>query len=111
MQRSIFFVSDGTGITAETIGHSLLTQFEGIEFRQFRIPFVDTEQKAYDALEKIRHAAQHTQVWVISHANRLINALNQDEACQHLVLEKALGETVVYGQERLDRPPWNWPKS
>jgi len=59
----------------------------------------------------IRHAAQHTQVWVISHANRLINALNQDEACQHLVLEKVLGETVVCGQERLDRPPWNWPKS
>ena len=45
-RRTIFFVSDGTGITAETIGHSLLTQFEGIEFKQIRLPFVDTEKKA-----------------------------------------------------------------
>ncbi len=27
MKRSVFFISDGTGITAETLGHSLLAQF------------------------------------------------------------------------------------
>lgn len=57
MQRTIFFISDGTGITAETIGHSLLTQFEGIEFRQIRMPFVDTLEKAEKARERIAEAA------------------------------------------------------
>jgi hypothetical protein len=40
--RPVFYVSDGTGITAETIGHSLLTQFTGSRFKTDRMPFVDT---------------------------------------------------------------------
>ena len=44
--RPVFYVSDGTGITAETIGHSLLTQFEGLRFSTDRLPFVDTLDKA-----------------------------------------------------------------
>jgi regulator of PEP synthase PpsR (kinase-PPPase family) len=54
MRRTIFYVSDGTGITAETIGHSVLTQFDGIEFDTFRIPFVDTEDKARQAALRIK---------------------------------------------------------
>ena len=54
--RPVFFISDGTGITAETIGHSLLTQFTGIEFRTLRIPFVDTREKALAAADEIRAA-------------------------------------------------------
>ncbi len=50
--RTVFFVSDGTGITAETFGHSVLTQFE-LRFRQVRLPFIDTLDKAYDALREI----------------------------------------------------------
>lgn len=51
--RSVFFVSDGTGITAETLGHSLLTQFEGVKFKQLRIPFMDSPEKARDAVDAI----------------------------------------------------------
>jgi len=29
LNRTVFFVSDGTGITVEALGHSLLSQFEG----------------------------------------------------------------------------------
>ncbi|MGH8107180.1 MAG: kinase/pyrophosphorylase, partial [Arenimonas sp.] len=54
MPRPVFFVSDGTGITAETIGHSLLTQFSGVEFQTRRIAFVDNEEKAREAAEQIR---------------------------------------------------------
>ncbi len=57
MKRTVFFVSDGTAITAETFGHSLLTQFSGIEFRQVRLPFVDTPSKARDAVSLIERAA------------------------------------------------------
>jgi hypothetical protein len=47
MRRTIFYISDGTGITAETIGHSVLTQFDDIEFDTYRLPFVDDEEKAH----------------------------------------------------------------
>ncbi|GJJ04231.1 putative phosphoenolpyruvate synthase regulatory protein [Duganella rhizosphaerae] len=53
--RTVFFVSDGTGITAETFGHSVLTQFE-LRFRQIRLPFIDTLDKAHDAVRKINEA-------------------------------------------------------
>ena len=53
--RTVFFVSDGTGITAETFGHAVLTQFE-MRFRQVRLPFIDTLDKAYDAARKINEA-------------------------------------------------------
>jgi regulator of PEP synthase PpsR (kinase-PPPase family) len=60
MRRTIFYVSDGTGITAETIGHSVLTQFDSIEFDTFRIPFVDTEEKARGAAVRIKTAFAQT---------------------------------------------------
>ncbi len=53
--RTVFFVSDGTGITAETFGHSVLSQFE-LRFRQVRLPFIDTMDKAHDAARKINEA-------------------------------------------------------
>ena len=55
--RTVFFVSDGTGITAETFGHSVLAQFE-LRFRQIRLPFVDTMEKAHDAVRQINEACK-----------------------------------------------------
>ncbi|MDB5933605.1 MAG: phosphoenolpyruvate synthase regulatory protein [Massilia sp.] len=51
-QHTVFFVSDGTGITAETFGHAVLSQFD-MRFRQVRLPFIDTVDKARDAARKI----------------------------------------------------------
>lgn len=56
MQRTVFFISDGTAITTETLGHSLLTQFPDIEFKQVRIPFVANADMARDAVEQIDEA-------------------------------------------------------
>lgn len=56
--RTAFFVSDGTGITAETLGHSLLCQFQGIRFRQRRMPFIDSVEKALDCVAQIAKAAR-----------------------------------------------------
>lgn len=55
--RTVYYVSDGTGITAEMLGHSLLVQFEAVRFRQIRMPFVDTVRKAREVLRNI-HAAR-----------------------------------------------------
>ena len=58
MDRTVFYVSDSTGITAETLGHSLLTQFESIEYRQVTLPFVADVEKAKEAVSKINDAAK-----------------------------------------------------
>jgi regulator of PEP synthase PpsR (kinase-PPPase family) len=55
-RRSVFFISDGTGISAETLGHSLLAHFSGVEFRQVRMPFIDTVEKARDCFPAIIQA-------------------------------------------------------
>ncbi len=56
--RTVFFVSDGTGITAETFGSSILAQFDSLRFRLRRIPFVDTLEKADEAANVIQSQAQ-----------------------------------------------------
>jgi [pyruvate, water dikinase]-phosphate phosphotransferase / [pyruvate, water dikinase] kinase len=54
--RIVFIVSDGTGITAENFSQSILAQFEA-SFKHIRIPFVDSVDKAHDAVSSINQAA------------------------------------------------------
>src|SRR3982074_2086386 len=56
-RRTVFFVSDGTGITAQILGHSLLTQFEGVEFNQVPLPFGDSAERAEGGLARIEAEA------------------------------------------------------
>ncbi|EHJ93503.1 hypothetical protein KUC_0450 [Vreelandella boliviensis LC1] len=56
----------------------------------------------------IIRASQDTQVWVVSHAPRLVATLEQNEACNSIALDKTFGETVILGQGWLDEPPWQW---
>ena len=58
MRRTVFYISDGTGITAETIGHSVLTQFDRVEWDSLRIPFVDSADKAEIAATRIRQQGE-----------------------------------------------------
>jgi regulator of PEP synthase PpsR (kinase-PPPase family) len=55
-QHTVFFISDGTGITAETLGHSLLSQFENISHKQVRMPFIDSVEKTRDCVARIGEA-------------------------------------------------------
>jgi regulator of PEP synthase PpsR (kinase-PPPase family) len=52
-KRTAYFVSDRTGITAEMLGHSLLTQFDGVRFNEITLPFVDSVEKARDVVAQI----------------------------------------------------------
>lgn len=56
--RTAFFVSDGTGITSETLAKAVLAQFE-LNFKQVRMPFLDTEEKAMDAVKAINQAGEN----------------------------------------------------
>ena len=55
--RTVFFVSDGTGITAETFGNSILAQF-AIKPRHIRRPFIDTPDKAHQVVREINETAE-----------------------------------------------------
>ena len=55
--RTVFFISDGTGITAETFGNAILAQFE-MKPRHVRLPFIDSVDKAHQAVRQINHTAE-----------------------------------------------------
>jgi regulator of PEP synthase PpsR (kinase-PPPase family) len=56
-RRTVFFISDRTGITAEMLGNSLLTQFDEFQFQRVTIPFVDSHEKVVEALRQINATA------------------------------------------------------
>ena len=56
-ERTVFVVSDSTGITAETFSHSVLSQFEQVKFETIRIPFIDTPEKEAGAAQRINRSA------------------------------------------------------
>ncbi|MDB5872164.1 MAG: hypothetical protein JWQ07_1606 [Ramlibacter sp.] len=55
--RTVFFVSDGTGITAETFGNAILAQFE-FKPRHVRMPFIDSVDKAHQVVRQVNHTAE-----------------------------------------------------
>ncbi len=57
-KRTAFFISDRTGLTAEELGRSLLTQFDSIQFERITLPYLDTADKARAAVARINAAAQ-----------------------------------------------------
>jgi len=57
LERTVFIISDGTGITAETFSHSVLSQFESVSFKQIRVPFVDSVEKADGVVQRINLCA------------------------------------------------------
>ncbi len=85
---TVFFVSDGTGITAETFGNAILAQFE-MKTRHVRLPFVDTVDKAHQVVRQINHAADVENVKPIV----FTTLVNMDvlqvirEGCQGMLLD------------------------
>ncbi len=88
-QRSVFFVSDGTGITAETFGNSILAQFAA-KPRHVRRPFVDTVDKARAVVSEINQVAAaegRKPIVFITLVNDEVREIVTDEACLGLVLD------------------------
>jgi predicted ATPase len=56
----------------------------------------------------IEQAASRSQIWVVSHASRLITSLEQVSICNVIALEKELSQTRIVGQRELDEPAWHW---
>jgi regulator of PEP synthase PpsR (kinase-PPPase family) len=109
--RIVFIVSDGTGITAENFSQSILAQFEAT-FRHIRIPFVDSVDKAHDAVSSINQTSNKYGVQpivfttlvntelnsIVSKANGLILDMFQTFVAP---LEAALGMKSTHAMNRL----------
>lgn len=109
--RIVFIVSDGTGITAENFSQSILAQFEAT-FKHIRVPFVDSPEKAHDAVSSINQAAAKYEVQpivfttlvnpelnkIVGKANGLILDMFQTFVAP---LEQALGVKSTHAMNRL----------
>ena len=86
--RTVFFVSDSTGITAETFGNSILNQFSA-KARHVRRPFIDSADKAHQVVREINHTGQlegHRPVVFITMVDAEVLALVKGQ-CKALVLD------------------------
>ncbi len=88
-ERTVFFVSDGTGITAETFGNSVLAQFEARP-RHVRRPFVDSSDKAVAVVAEINDVAAREgkrPIVFATLANEEVRQILTGPDCQALVLD------------------------
>ena len=60
IRQHVFFVSESTGITAETFGNSLLTQFPGIRFERHYLPFTNTLEKAQALVQELQRVEKNS---------------------------------------------------
>ena len=105
--RPVFFVSDSTGITAETLGTALLSQFPQLDFAARALPFVDSVEGARRAAAQIRAAAGTAEPIVF------VTVRDRESAAE---LSRVPGEVIdllgpqlsrleqVLGATRADRP-------
>lgn len=87
--RTVFFVSDGTGITAETFGNSILAQFPG-QPRHVRRPFIDSTEKAHAVVAEINAVAEREGKRPIVFAtlvNEPVRDTFTDASCQGMVMD------------------------
>ena len=87
--RTVFFVSDGTGITAETFGNSILAQFSA-KPRHVRRPFIDTEDKAAKVVTEINATADaegRRPIVFITLANESVRGILTTDSCKGMVLD------------------------
>lgn len=79
VKRTVFMISDGTGITVESLGNSLMTQFEGVEFDKLTIPYIDTLEKADQVIAQINQSYAATKIKPL-----VFMTLVNPEICEHI---------------------------
>lgn len=86
MNRTVFFLSDRTGITAETLAHSLLTQFEGVIWNKVSCPYIDTREKARAVVAQIEAAAERDGVRPLLFSTLIDPAIREEIAATNGLL-------------------------
>jgi [pyruvate, water dikinase]-phosphate phosphotransferase / [pyruvate, water dikinase] kinase len=105
MKRFVFMISDRTGLTVESLGNSLLSQFEDVVFEKETMPYIDTPEKAKKVLEKINACpkASNPIVFITLIDSEIADYFKQANACVLDLfgtflnpIEKELGEKSSY---------------
>lgn len=78
-RRCVFFVSDGTGVTVESLGRSLLSQFESLRFHYTIIPFIATQDKAREAVRRINTEAEASGIMPVVFSSLV------DDSCREIL--------------------------
>lgn len=95
MKRHVFMISDGTGITAENLGNSLITQFENIEFEKTTLPYIDTLEKTLEVIERVNDCYISSGVkpllFMTMINTQLADSLKQSHACVFDLFNTFLG--------------------
>ncbi len=85
--RVVFFVSDGTGITAESFGQSLLAQFEHITFEHVTLPYIDTIEKAEQLVREVGRVTEEGGLEPLLFSTiideKIAMVIRQAKACRH----------------------------
>ena len=88
-ERTVFFVSDGTGITAETFGNSILAQFES-KPRHVRRPFIDSPEKAWQVVQEVNSTTDSEgkrSVVFLTLANDAVRDIIASAQCKGMVMD------------------------
>lgn len=103
-----FFVSDSTGITAETLGNALLANFPEIEVERHTLPFVDDEVPARNllaAVERAKRAGCRSVMFTTVKQPAARAVLAEADAVRIDLLEGHLGELErLFGMPASERP-------
>jgi len=85
MQRTVLFVSESTGITAETLGQSLLSQFtDRVTFKRLHEPYINSVEKAHRLVEKLRELQEREgqrPLVIATLADRRVSAILRQAPC------------------------------
>lgn len=98
LRRTVFYVSESTGITAETMGHSLLSQFDAVDFEQVYMPYINTELRARALTERFQEAADRDEARPIVFATMLddgIRRILREGNCFYLELFEGFIEPLA----------------
>ena len=98
LNRSVYFVSESTGITAEAYGHSLLSQFENARFSIRYTPFIDSREKAQGLADELLHRSEaegRKPIVFATMIDKEINALLRHAECHYFELfERFMPELI-----------------
>ena len=97
MKRTVYFVSESTGITAETLGHSLLSQFDNVDFEQVYMPYINTDLRALALTRRMQEAFERDGARPIVFATMLnarIAEILQDGNCFYMELFEGFVEPL-----------------
>ncbi|GAB3381276.1 kinase/pyrophosphorylase [Spongiibacter taiwanensis] len=105
MIRPAFFISDSTGITAETLGKSILAQFENLNFEHIIVPYVDNLEKAHAAVQRINRAAEERGVTPIIFDTLVNESIREVIATSQGIIVDVLGPFVRQLETALGEKP------